>query len=216
MDTYQERAPGDRHQAPIHRRQRPLGSVVGGSHNAWCGHPPRDPRRGRRRTISTFSCDIARAVSRRLRSRRERLAPTARRRRGLRLRYGSCPTRRTYLAATGLLARAPVPRGCRCRAVAAKAHGRDRNVSKVAHFNNLDFPVGEGAEPVFHPAAHSFVAVIAAVHASRERDGLHLIVRKCHQGIEVAPVEDVNGSVNQLHVLLRHRPRSIPQAQGSA
>src|SRR3954451_24938912 len=30
-----------------------------------------------RRTISTFSCDIARAVSRRLRSRRERLAPTA-------------------------------------------------------------------------------------------------------------------------------------------
>ena len=29
------------------------------------------------RTISTFSCDIARAASRRLRSRRERLAPTA-------------------------------------------------------------------------------------------------------------------------------------------
>ncbi len=32
---------------------------------------------GERRTISTFSCDIARAVSRRLRSQRERLAPTA-------------------------------------------------------------------------------------------------------------------------------------------
>ena len=35
------------------------------------------------RTTSTFSCDIARAVSRRLRSRRERLAPTAPRLRGL-------------------------------------------------------------------------------------------------------------------------------------
>ncbi len=39
-------------------------------------------RRLRPRTISTFSCDIARAVSRRLRSRRERLAPTAPRLRG--------------------------------------------------------------------------------------------------------------------------------------
>ena len=37
---------------------------------------------GPMRTISTFSCDIARAVSRRLRSRRERLAPTGPRLRG--------------------------------------------------------------------------------------------------------------------------------------
>ena len=42
----------------------------------------RGPRRKALRTISTFSCDIARAVSRRLRSRRERLAPTAPRLRG--------------------------------------------------------------------------------------------------------------------------------------
>ena len=42
-----------------------------------------------RRAISTFSCDIARAVSRRLRSRRERLAPTAPRLRGPRLRPGT-------------------------------------------------------------------------------------------------------------------------------
>ena len=38
---------------------------------------PRLQRVEAARTISTFSCDIARAVSRRLRSRRERLAPTA-------------------------------------------------------------------------------------------------------------------------------------------
>ena len=43
---------------------------------------PRVQRLVRLRTISTFSCDIARAVSRRLRSRRERLAPTGPRLRG--------------------------------------------------------------------------------------------------------------------------------------
>ena len=43
------------------------------------------------------------------------------------------------------------------------------------------------------------------------RDDLHVIVHQCQKGVEVAPVEGVNGSVSQLHVLLRHRPRSIPQ-----
>src|SRR4051794_40250716 len=37
---------------------------------------PREKASNAARTISTFSCDITRAVSRRLRSRRERLAPT--------------------------------------------------------------------------------------------------------------------------------------------
>jgi hypothetical protein len=54
-------------------------------------------------TISTFSCDIARAVSRRLRDRRERLVPTAPRLRGLRLALGTdtlagCPPLRYALA----------------------------------------------------------------------------------------------------------------------
>ena len=46
-------------------------------------------------TISTFSCDIARAVSRRLRSRRERLAPTGRRPQGPAPSRRSCPDARS-------------------------------------------------------------------------------------------------------------------------
>ena len=42
-------------------------------------------------------------------------------------------------------------------------------------------------------------------------DDLHVIVHQCQKGVEVAPVEGVNGSASQFHVLLRHRPRSIPQ-----
>ena len=34
--------------------------------------------------------------------------------------------------------------------------------------------------------------------------------------LQIAPVERVKTSPQQLHVLLRHRPRSIPQAQESA
>ena len=100
--------------------------------------------------------------------------------------------------------------------MAANAHGCDRQVSKVAHFDDLDGEVGEDVEQVLPPAADSVVAVIAALHGSRTRDDLHVIVRQRQRGVEVAPVEGVEGSVNQLHVLLRHRPRSIPQAQESA
>ena len=51
------------------------------------------------------------------------------------------------------------------------------------------------------------MAAIAALalHGTRARNGLHVIVHQCQKGVEVAPVEGVNGSVMQFHVLLRHR-----------
>ena len=94
------------------------------SHPRDMGEPARASARSpvaaleARRTISTFSCDIARAVSRRLRSRRERLAPTGPRLATCRRRSRTdadrrCPRRAIVAAVDG----GPQPRfrGCRCR-----------------------------------------------------------------------------------------------------
>jgi hypothetical protein len=103
-------------------------------------------------------------------------------------------------------------------AAAALAQERERHVSKVVRLDNLGGEAGKDTEQVFQPPADSVVAVIviAALQRSRAWDDLHIIVRECHKGVEVAPVEGVNGSADKVHVLLRHRPRSIPQAQESA
>src|SRR5207249_3487917 len=55
------------------------------------------------------------------------------------------------------------------------------------------------------------VIVIAALQRSRAWDDLHIIVRECHKGVEVAPVEGVNGSADKVHVLLRHGLLRQPQ-----
>ena len=61
--------------------------------------------------ISTFSCDIARAVSRRLRSRRERPAPTAPWLRELRPGWGRCADRDNF----------PAPPPAACQIVSSRA-----------------------------------------------------------------------------------------------
>ena len=104
------------------------------------------------------------------------------------------------------------------RAVAAKAAVGDRRVSEVVRFDNLDVPVGKDTMHVVPPAADSVVAAIAALalQGTAARDDLHVVVHQCQIGIEVTPVEGVDRSVAELHVLLRHSPRSIPQTQESA
>jgi hypothetical protein len=96
------------------------------------------------------------------------------------------------------------------RAVAAIAQGYECQVSKVPHLDDLDGVVGESVEQVLPPAADSVVAVIAALRRDQARYGLHVILHKCQIGTEIASVQGVNSSVSQLHVLLRHRPPSIP------
>jgi hypothetical protein len=55
--------------------------------------------------------------------------------------------------------------------------------------------VGDGAEQVVPPAADSFVTVVAALHASGPRNALYAIVGQRQTGVEVPPVERVEGSV---------------------
>ena len=95
--------------------------------------------------------------------------------------------------------------------------GCERRVSpKVVHLIKLDREVGENAVQVRPPATVSVVAVIAAFHRARERDGLYVFVHQRQASVQVVPVESGEVSGSQFNVLLRHRPRSIPQAQESA
>ncbi len=79
------------------------------------------------------------------------------------------------------------------------------------------FQSGKDIVPGLPPAADSLVAAIAALalHGTRARDGLHVIVHQAQKGVEVAPVEGVNRSVVEFDVLLRHCPRSIAQGAGA-
>jgi hypothetical protein len=82
---------------------------------------------------------------------------------------------------------------------------RERQVSKVAHFDNLDGPVGEDVKHVPPPAADSVVAVVAPLHGDQERDSLHVGVHQRQKGTEVVSVNSVVDAMRQLDVLLRHR-----------
>jgi hypothetical protein len=87
-------------------------------------------------------------------------------------------------------------------AMAASAHGSDRQVSKIAHFENLDAVVGPGVEQGHPPAPHSFVPAIAALDGGDARDALHVTVHQLQVGIEIASVVSVHHSVVKVHVLL--------------
>ena len=58
--------------------------------------------------------------------------------------------------------------------------------------------------------------LIAMVGSEEQRLEHHLRVVELDQGIHVAAVVRRESCLDPLHVLLRHRPRSIPQAQESA
>ena len=165
------------------------------------------------RAISTFSCDIACEVSP-VRSRRERLAPTAGGLRRLPATCRRCATRRTSRPP---LACVPVPVldwHLALRAMAGSTYPCDRQVPEIAHFENFDGVVGEGIEPGLPPATHSVVAVQAALYRHEARKGLYVIVHQGQQSTDVASVQGVKGSEMQLDVLLRHRSRSIPPGEG--
>jgi hypothetical protein len=75
------------------------------------------------------------------------------------------------------------------------AQGRERHIADVAYLENLHLVVGPGVEPVLPPAAHSVVTAQAALDHDDARRDLHVIVHQCQNGIEIAPVEGLNGSV---------------------
>src|SRR6185312_2865380 len=101
-------------------------------------------------------------------------------------------------------------RGVATRAVGTSAPGCERQVPPhVVHLIKGDAEVGERTEQVRPPATGSVVAVIAAFHPAHAWDGLYVLVRQGQIRVEVTPVEGVRQSVLELHVLLRHRSRSI-------
>jgi hypothetical protein len=91
---------------------------------------------------------------------------------------------------------------------------RERQVSKVAHFDNLDGPVGEDVTHVPPPAADSVVAVVAPLHGDQERDSLHVGVHQRQKGTEVVSVNSVVDAMRQLDVLLRY-PVSRGEGRGA-
>src|SRR5436190_11078514 len=91
-----------------------------------------------------------------------------------------------------------------CRAVSAIAHYRDGQVTRVAHFNDLDGEVGQVLEKALPPSADTGVAVIVALHRGQRRNAFHILVHQCQEGGQVTSIEGVNASVSQFHVLLRN------------
>jgi hypothetical protein len=98
-----------------------------------------------------------------------------------------------------------------------KAHGSEHFVSEVAHLHNLRGGVRKHIGQVLPQATDTVVsAVSAALNWGEKRNELGLGIGECEEIIEVAPIERLPHFPRGLHVLLRHRPPSIPQAQESA
>jgi hypothetical protein len=81
----------------------------------------------------------------------------------------------------------------------------------VVNLDDLRMKVRECAEQGCPPAADPVVAVVAAFHPSEDRDGLHVVIEDCQQGVEVPVVEGLKRPTGQLDVLLRRGLRSIPR-----
>jgi hypothetical protein len=80
--------------------------------------------------------------------------------------------------------------------VAANTQGSQRQVSKVAHFANLDDEVGENVKQVLPPAADSSAAVVVALHPNQGRDSLHVGVHQSQKGTKIASIHSVIGLVS--------------------
>ena len=75
----------------------------------------------------------------------------------------------------------------------------------------------ENVEITHVPACAVVASITASCFAHREeRVPFDIGIGQRDQPRRVARAKRVQNLASQLHVLLRHRPRSIPQAQGSA
>src|SRR3954464_9545967 len=94
----------------------------------------------------------------------------------------------------------------------------DRALPEVAYLQDLDAEVGEDGEQVLPPTADPVVTSIVRIALRREGPGgeLHVGVDHLEEGVEVPPVQGLVGGTGSLHVLLRHRPRSIPRLSSDA
>ena len=99
-----------------------------------------------------------------------------------------------------------------------QAKGGENEVAEVAHFQDVEAQVRKDSEQVFPPLADAVVTPVfgPADQLAEARRELHLGVDESEEGIQIALVERVVHEVAALHVLLRHRPRSIPRLREGA
>jgi hypothetical protein len=94
-------------------------------------------------------------------------------------------------------------------------------ISGVDERMDLDMSIVELPQEDFHDAPYSFWPSLHVRKVGDEDPGGHELelrrrIRQRKRAFEVASVQGLDSSPHQFHVLLRHRPRSIPQAQTSA
>ena len=82
--------------------------------------------------------------------------------------------------------------------MAAKAYSRDSHGSEVSYLLDLPADIRPYAEDVLPPIPHTGVAAVrvAALQLREAREQLHIGVAKREEGVDVAPVEGVNASVD--------------------
>jgi len=86
----------------------------------------------------------------------------------------------------------------------------NRQVPSIAHPNDLDPEVRKDAEQIPPPLPGAVVPSIGvALDREDPRNPHDIRMSKREKCVEVAPVESLDAPPVKLHVLLRHRPRSI-------
>ena len=168
------------------------------------------------RTISTFSCDIARAVSRRLRSRRERLAPTAPRLRGPRLCSWKMPPLNDASVAKRSRRRRYVLRP-RLR-LGPRRVARFGTTTCSSHSMNSSARDGESSktskDAVPKPLTpRTAVDACSRVHRDRDRSTSTSGSHNSRAASKSSRVPRVEEGPHDLHVLLRHRPLLLCQGR---
>jgi hypothetical protein len=97
---------------------------------------------------------------------------------------------------------------------------RDEFLARFDELLLIDADTLEGREPVRAEAAHACVTTEVAfseyVREATDELEFNLGVRHLQDALDVGLIESAAASLNYVNLLLRHRPRSIPQAQESA
>jgi hypothetical protein len=99
----------------------------------------------------------------------------------------------------------------------------DGPLARLHDVLGLDVDSGPGAVDVVEPTAHSVVPVLGLRVGRVDRLDHDLRIKEGQEVVHLTTFERGETRIQQLvylaqllHVLLRHRPRSIPQAQESA
>jgi hypothetical protein len=93
--------------------------------------------------------------------------------------------------------------------MAAQTGARERDISEVSYLVDFRPEVGENSEQVLPPAADAVVTVIRgdALQLHRERRDLDIGGREFDKGLEIATVEGIVRSMEQLDVSSSTSPK---------